>query len=95
MRGGNKNKLTEENREKILKAFIAREDVEHFAKLVDNKIIGENDYNIAVSTYVAQKDTREVIDIKKLNAEINGIVARQSKLRTAINEIVADIEGTN
>jgi type I restriction-modification system DNA methylase subunit len=42
---------------------------------VDNKTIEENDYNIAVSTYVAQKDTREVIDIKKLNAEIKDIVA--------------------
>jgi len=34
-----------------------------------------------------------VIDIKKLNAEIVDIVARQSELRTAIDRIVADIEG--
>lgn len=92
IRGGNKNKLSDENRDKILKAFIARKDVDHFAKLVDNKSIEENEYNIAVSTYVAQKDTREVIDIKKLNAEIKDIVARQNQLRTAIDEIVADIE---
>lgn len=95
VRAGNKNKLTEENRAKILKAFTARNDVDHFAKLADNKTIEENDYNIAVSTYVAQKDTREVIDIRKLNAEIKGIVARQSDLRAAIDEIVADIEGAN
>jgi len=50
--------------------------MEHFAKLVGNKTIEENDYNIAISTYVAQKDTREAIDVKKLNAEIAGIVAR-------------------
>ena len=93
VRGGNKNKLTEENRSKILQAFIKREDIEHFAKLVDNKTVGDNDYNIAVSSYVEQKDTREVIDIKKLNAEIADIVARQNKLRKAIDEIVADIEG--
>jgi len=93
VRGGNKNKLTEENRSKILQAFIKREDIEHFAKLVDNKTVGENDYNIAVSSYVEQKDTREVIDIKKLNAEIADIVARQNELRKAIDEIVADIEG--
>jgi len=93
VRGGNKNKLTEENRSKILQAFIKREDIEHFSKLVDNKTIGDNDYNIAVSSYVEQKDTREVIDIKKLNAEIADIVARQNELRKAIDEIVADIEG--
>ena len=93
VRGGNKNKLSDENRAKILKAFIQRKDIEHFAKLADSKTIAENDYNIAVSTYVAQKDTREVIDITKLNAEIKGIVARQNELRTAIDEIVADLEG--
>ncbi|MBN1363541.1 MAG: N-6 DNA methylase, partial [Syntrophaceae bacterium] len=93
VRAGNKNKLTEENRAKILEAFIKRKDIEHFAKLVDNKTIEEKDYNIAVSTYVAQKDTREAIDIKKLNAEITGIVARQNELRKAIDEIIVDIEG--
>lgn len=93
VRGGNKNKLSEANRTKILEAFIARKDVKYFAKLVDNKTIAENDYNIATSSYVVAEDTREVVDITELNARIAGIVARQQKLRTAINEIVDDIEG--
>ena len=93
VRGGNKNKLADDNRKKILEAFIGRQDVEYFAKLVDNRRIGENDYNIAVSSYVEKEDTREVVDIKELNKEIVQIVARQSELRTAIDEIVADIEG--
>lgn len=93
VRGGNKNKLSETNRKKILDAFIARKDVEHFAKIVDNKDIAENDYNITVSSYVISKDTREVVDIIELNTEIARIVARQSELRTAIDKIVADIEG--
>jgi len=92
---GNKNKLSEENRKKILGAFIARKDVEYFAKLVDNKTIAENDYNIAVSSYVEQEDTREVINITELNKKIEGIVKKQSELRTAIDEIVADIESDN
>lgn len=94
VRGGNKNKLSDENRTKILEAFKQRKDIEHFARLADNKTIAENDYNIAVSSYVVQKDTRQVIDIQKLNAEIAGIVARQNELRTAIDEIVADLEGS-
>ncbi len=95
VRGGNKNKLSETNRSQILEAFIKREDIEHFAKLMDNKDIAENDYNIAVSSYVEQKDTREVVDIVELNAKIERIVARQQELRTAIDAIVKDIEGTN
>src|SRR5690606_9232723 len=69
VRGGNKNKFSEENRKKILNAFIDRKDVEYFAKLVDNKTIAENDYNLAISSYVTGKDTREVVDITELNTE--------------------------
>jgi len=91
VRGGNKNKLVDKNRAKILDAFTARENAEYFAKLVDNKAVAENDYNIAVSSYVEQEDTREVVDIKELNKEIARIVGRQSELRSAIDEIVVDL----
>jgi type I restriction enzyme M protein len=37
VRGGNKNRLSDENRAKILKAFIQRKDIAHFAKLADSK----------------------------------------------------------
>lgn len=91
---GNKNKLTVENRKTILDAVVAREDSDHFAQVVSNETIAENDYNIAVSSYVEQEDTREVIDITELNARIEEIVARQAELRTSIDAIVADLEGT-
>ena len=55
--------------------------------------VQENDYNLSVSTYVEAKDTREKIDIVKLNAEIAQIVARENELRAAIDQIVAEIEG--
>ncbi len=95
VRGGNKNKLTEENRTKILDAFISRKDVDHFARLVENKTIAENNYNATVSDYVIQANKREVVDIRNLNAEISLIVAKQNELRIKIDEIVKDIEGKN
>lgn len=94
VRSGNKNKLDEIHQDKIIDAFAAREDVDHFAKLVANSAIAENNYNIAVSSYVEAEDTREAIDIKALNDEIARIVARQSELRTEIDAIVADLEGS-
>jgi type I restriction enzyme M protein len=93
VRSGNKNKLSEVNRKKILQAFTERKDIEYFAKLVPNSDIATNDYNIAVSSYVVGEDTREVVDITKLNEEIERIVARQGELRLAIDEIVRGIEG--
>jgi type I restriction enzyme M protein len=93
VRGGNKNKLTEKNIDKILSVFTSHQDFDHFSRFVDNKEVAENDYNLAVSSYVAQKDTREIVDITKLNADITEIVKRENELRKAIDEIVADIEG--
>ena len=93
VRSGNKNKLLSEHRQKVLDAYTGRKNIAHFARLVENGDIAENGYNIAVSSYVEQADTRETTDIKALNAEIARIVARQSELRTQIDAIVADLEG--
>lgn len=91
-RSGNKNKLNDEDRQHIFDWFTKREDVEYRTKLVPNEQIGENEYNIAVSSYVQQKDTREKIDILELNHQIAGIVQREQELRTQIDAIVADLE---
>jgi type I restriction enzyme M protein len=93
VRGGNKNKLTEDNRRTILDAFTGRKDNAHLARLVENAEIAENGYNLSVSSWVEQQDTRETVDIKALNAEIARIVSRQAELRVAIDAIVADLEG--
>lgn len=91
---GNKNKMTAEHQRAILDAYVARTDSAHFACLVDNGAIAANGYNLSVSSDVEQEDTREVVDITALNAEIARIVARQRELRTAIDAIVADLEGS-
>jgi type I restriction enzyme M protein len=92
---GNKNKLTGPHQQKILDAFQAREDVAHFCAVVPNSDVSERDYLLSVSSYVEKEDTREVVDIVELNAEIARIVARQAELRTAIDAIVADLEGAS
>lgn len=91
-RKGTKNHLTEANKEKVLAAFSARADAQYFARLVPTEEIVANDYNLSVSSYVEPEDTREVINIKELNARIAQIVTRQSELRAQIDVIVADLE---
>ena len=89
----NNNKLTQDNIKRIVDTFARREEIAHFAHLADYDEIAENNYNLSVSTYVEAKDTREKIDIVKLNAEIREIVAREQVLRDEIDKIVAEIEG--
>lgn len=89
----NNNKLTDENIDNIVKIFTDKKDIEYVAKLVSNKEIEENDYNLSVSTYVEKEDTREKIDIVELNKEIEEIVEREQVLRDEINKIISEIEG--
>ena len=89
----NNNKLRPSHIDDILKLFTDRTDIENVVKLVSNKDIEENAYNLSVSTYVEKRDTREKIDIKVLNAKIKEIVAREDVLRQAIDKIIEDIEG--
>jgi len=95
VRSGNKNKLTEDNQQKILDAFTARISEDYFTKLVSYEEIKANDYNIAVSSYVEREDTNEAVDITTLNAEIAVIVHHQQELRDQIDAIVADLEGAS
>ena len=88
----NSNKLTAENIDAIYSCFMERLEKEHFSKVVTYDEIAEQDYNLSVSTYVEQEDTREVIDIKELNREISEIVAREQVLRDEIDKIIAEIE---
>ncbi|HRS32311.1 MAG TPA: type I restriction-modification system subunit M, partial [Rectinema sp.] len=73
---------------------IERKDEDYFTRLVPNSEIAENDYNIAVSSYVIREDTSEEVDIEKLNAHIAEIVIKQNHLRAAIDEIVSDLHGS-
>ena len=88
----NNNVLEDKHIEKIMELFINKEDVPHVAKSVDYNTIVQNDYNLSVSSYVEAKDTREVIDINKLNAEINETVEKINKLRSEIDKIIEVIE---
>ncbi|EEP3707927.1 type I restriction-modification system subunit M [Campylobacter jejuni] len=88
----NKNMLSKENLENILKLYTDRVEVPHLSKLVSIEEIAKNDYNLSVSSYVEVKDIREIIDIKVLNKEIEEIVKRQSVLRNKIDSLVRELE---
>ena len=88
----NNNKLTEDNIKKIVDTFAERKEEKHFSYIAKYEEIKEQEYNLSVSTYVEAEDTREKIDIVKLNEEIAQIVAREQVLRDEIEKIIAEIE---
>ena len=88
----NNNKLTEDNINIIVGYFEKRENVENKVYVATYEEVVENEYNLAVSTYVEVEDTREIIDIKVLNSEIEKIVEKEIMLRSEIDKIIAEIE---
>ena len=88
----NNNILTNDHIEEIIKMFDNKEDIDHVSKSVENDKIAEENYNLSVSSYVEAKDTREVIDINVLNAEIKTTVSKIDRLRAEIDNIIAEIE---
>ena len=87
----NNNVLTDDHIARIVAIFANKEAVPHTAVQIDNQQIVENDYNLSVSSYVEAKDTREVIDIEQLNAEVAQTVVRINELRADIEEIIGMI----
>ena len=88
----NSNKLAPQNIENILNAYKNRESKDYFTALVKQEDIEKTNYNLSVSTYVENEDTREVIDIAVLNEQIAQIVKHENTLRADIDAIIAEIE---
>ena len=74
-----------------MELYTARVDSPHKAALINNQKIAENGYNLSVNSYVEQEDTREVVDIDALNAELKQIVARENELRAQIDELIKNL----
>jgi type I restriction enzyme M protein len=88
----NNNMLEDGHIEKIMQIFDSKEDIAHVAISIDNTKIADNDYNLSVSSYVEAKDTKEKVDIVKLNIEIASTVEKINTLRMSIDDIVKEIE---
>jgi type I restriction enzyme M protein len=94
IREGNKNKFAKPNRDRVYDAFVARQDVQYFARLVNHSEIADNDYNLSVESYVEAEDRRAQIDILALNAEIAELLIKQNLLRNEVDRRISELEQT-
>ena len=91
IKDGNKNKLTDDNINAIFDMYVGRSDVDYKSRLANNKDILANDCNLSVSSYVEQKDTREVIDITEVNAKLETLITEGNELNAIIDTIIKEI----
>lgn len=88
---GNKNKLSDENIEKIYETQIHKTETDYFSKVVTTAEIEAQQYNLSVSTYVEKEDTTVKVDIDELNERIARIVRHESELRQQIDELIKEL----
>ena len=88
----NNSVMHDQHIDKIIEIFASKGNVPHVAQLVKKEKIAENDYNLSVSSYVEAEDTREIVDITQLNAEIAETVMKIDKLRGEIDAIILEIK---
>ena len=86
------NRLSEENTNNIVNAYVERKNIDHFCSLVSHDAIEKNRYNLAVSAYVEKEDNHENVDIEEVNLRILEIADKEEKLRTDINSSLEYIE---
>ena len=92
IRNTNKNKLSDQNIDNIMKLLKDRVSIDNKAYLATYDEIKENDYNISVNSYLKVNTEVEQIDIKELNKRIVEIVEKQSKTRKELDEIIRELE---
>ena len=88
----NTNEMSDGHVARILELFASKENKPHVAETVEQQRVIDTDYNLSVSAYVEPEDTREVVDIAELNADLKTTVEKIDRLRSEIDAIVAEIE---
>ena len=84
-KSGNKNKITDEDIERIMVAYSKREDIEHFCSVVPLEKIKENDYNLNIPLYVEAAKNVEEHDLTDLFKEFEELEKQEQLLKSSIN----------
>jgi type I restriction enzyme M protein len=83
---GNKNTITEDDINRICKAYTDRVDIEHYCSIVDISKIAENDFNLNIPLYVeAEKEVVEH-DLSALFKEYAELEKKSEALKACINK---------
>lgn len=91
----NSNKLREEDIDKIVNTYTAREDVEKYAHVASMDEIIENDYNLNIPRYVDTFEEEEPVDVEALARDMKEIDEQEKQLTEELNEMLEQLVGLN
>lgn len=94
-KGKNKNKLTDENINNIIKTYQNRKDVEKYAHVVSYDEIKENDFNLNISRYVDTFEEEVVVPIPEIAKELKEVRKDIEKTSMELFNLLGELEGTS
>ena len=92
VRNTNKNKLSDDNINNIVKLLKDRKSVENKSYLATYDEVKENDYNISVNSYLKTNSDDNNIDIEEVNKKLAEVVPKQQQIRKELEEIIKELE---
>lgn len=82
----NQNKLNPEHIEKVVEAYVKREDIDRYAHVASLDEIKENEYNLNIPRYVDTFEPEEEIDL----VEVQKLIERDEKEIAELEKIIAE-----
>ena len=89
------NKLREEDINRILTTYSARQDVEKYAHLAKFDEIKENDFNLNVPRYVDTFEEEPPVDVQKVVADMASITKEEKEITDEIKHSFDELVGTS
>ena len=89
--GKNQNALMDENMEKILNAYEAREEIEKYAHLASYDELKENDFNLNIPRYVDTFEEEAEIDIDAVQREIDTLEGELAEVRGKMTKFLKEM----
>lgn len=91
IKGKNKNRMSEENVEKILDAFKNKKEIDKFSRLVSLKELEENDFNLNITRYIDTFEDEEEIDINEVNRKLKEIDKELEETEKEIQKMISEL----
>ncbi|SHH62746.1 type I restriction enzyme M protein [Caloranaerobacter azorensis DSM 13643] len=91
IKDGNKNKLRDEDIEKITLVYDEFKDVDKYASVVTLETIKENDYNLNISRYVDTTEPEPEVDIPQVIREIRELKEKSKETENRLNEYLKEL----
>lgn len=90
-KNGNKNKLRNEDMDRIVETFEEYKDVEKYASIVTLDTVKENDCNLNISRYVDTTEEEEEIDIDQVLDDIRELKFEMADTEEKLNQYLEEL----